>query len=59
MKRSGIMVTLLTIISWVILMWFLLHWGEKINRNQKFGDGNSRYNYKDYVNNKVDHYNKK
>ena len=53
------MVTLLTIISWVILMWFLLHLGGKNNRNQKFGDGNSRYDYKDYVNNKVDHYNKK
>ena len=51
--------TLLTIISWVILMWFLLYGREKNNRNQKFGDGNSRYDYKDYVNNKVDHYNKK
>lgn len=24
------------------------------NSNQKFGDGKDRYNFKDYVNNKVD-----
>ena len=26
--------------------------------NQKFGDGKSRYDFKDYVDNKVDKYNK-
>lgn len=28
------------------------------NQNQKFGDGKNRYDFKDYVDNKVDKYNK-
>lgn len=32
--------------------------GNGNNNNQRFGDGKNRYDFKDYVNNKADKYNK-
>lgn len=43
------------ILTMAIYFW-LCSLGNKTNNNQKFGDGKSRYDFKNYVDNKVDKY---
>lgn len=50
---EGIIVFILTM---VVYLWLcsLGNKGNKSGGNKKFGDGNSRYDYSDYVNSKID-----
>ncbi|WP_182431499.1 hypothetical protein [Clostridium sp. AF34-13] len=45
------------ILTMGIYFW-LCSLGNKPKNNQKFGDGKSRYDFQDYVDNKADKYNK-
>lgn len=45
------------ILTMAIYFW-LCGLGNKPKNNQKFGDGKNRYDFKNYVDNKVDKYNK-
>lgn len=46
------------LVAMIIYLWLSGVFGKESQSNQKFGDGKNRYDFKDYVNNKADKYNK-
>ena len=46
------------VLAMLIYLWLSGVFSEENQNKQKFGDGKNRYDFKDYVDNKVDKYNK-